>query len=100
MLKKYIANIDESVLKDLFYAAQFALNDVDTEKRVSAETGLSAERICALTGIAIELSCGQRPELTTEADVERETQKEAELRRKYGNIEVGFVYADQSCDER
>jgi hypothetical protein len=99
MLKEYIADIDESVLKDLFYAAQFALNDMDTQKRVSAETGLSVERIDALNWIAIDLSCEQRPELTTEADVEKEAQKNAELRSKYPNIEAGFVYADQSCDE-
>jgi hypothetical protein len=73
---------------------------MDTQRRVSAETGLSVERIDALNWIAIDLSCEQQPELTTEADIEKEAQSQAELRRKYPNIEVGFVYADQSCDER
>lgn len=81
MLKNYIQTIDNTVLNDMFNVAQLALNDMDTIKIVSAETGLSEERVEALTAIAIGLSLGQEPEMTTEADVEKKIQEIVELKK-------------------
>lgn len=100
MLKNFVTAVDDSVLKDLFYAAQFALNDLDTVKRVSVETELSEERIIALTAIAIELSLEQKPEMTTEADVAKEVKKLTALKKEFEGVECGFVYdTDQDQSE-
>lgn len=93
MFKSYISEIDDSVLKDLFYAGQFALNDLDTQKRVSAETGLSEERVDALTALAIELSLEQKPTLASEVDVEKEVHNTIVLKEEFPAVECGFEVA-------
>lgn len=47
-LGHHVSKIDNSILRDLFYAAKFAFNDIETIERVSAETGISKIRIRAL----------------------------------------------------
>lgn len=70
-LGETMAEIDPVVLRHLFYATQFALNDIDTVERVSKETGISESVLHVLTGISIDLSNSPEvsPELRTMAEV-------------------------------
>ncbi len=58
-IKDSLALIDDDLLSTLFEVAQFALNDIPTIQRVSDELQITEEKVEVLTGLAIDLSCGQ-----------------------------------------
>ncbi|MDF3933317.1 hypothetical protein [Pseudomonas citronellolis] len=55
-LKTTLNLMDEQLLKDLFDAAQEALNDTQTSQRVGHVLGLEAPRVQALAQVALRLS--------------------------------------------
>jgi hypothetical protein len=55
-LKKTLAQLDDELLAELLEAAQFALNDTRTAKRVAAELDAPVARVKALAYIAVQLS--------------------------------------------
>lgn len=67
MLKNTLAQLDDSLLAELFEAAQFALNDVRTAKRVATELDIPVARMQALAYLALQLSNepGHVPDVTT-----------------------------------
>ncbi len=83
MIKDDISEVDNSLLKDLFYVSQMALNDLDTLKRVSVETGMTEQRIEALIPVAIDLSMDQRPDITTEDDLQKLMEYHQQLKQEF-----------------
>ncbi|MBI6621526.1 hypothetical protein YA0783_24875 [Pseudomonas corrugata] len=55
-LKHTLAQLDDDLLAELLEAAQFALNDTRTAKRVAAELDVPAARVKALAYIVVQLS--------------------------------------------
>lgn len=55
-LKNTLAQIDDDLLSELLEAAQFALNDTRSAKRVAAELDVPVARVMALAHIAVQLS--------------------------------------------
>lgn len=71
-LKDTLAKLDDELLGELLEAAQFALNDTRTAKRVATELGMPVARVYGLAAIAIQLSTepGQTPDVTTTAQLD------------------------------
>lgn len=55
-LKNTLTQLDDELLAELLEAAQFALNDTRTAKRVAAELDIPVARVQALALVAIQLS--------------------------------------------
>ncbi|AXQ51112.1 hypothetical protein DZC31_30990 (plasmid) [Stenotrophomonas rhizophila] len=55
-IKNTLAQLDDALLAELLEAAQFALNDTRTAKRVAAELDVPVARVKALAYIAVQLS--------------------------------------------
>lgn len=66
-LKDTLAKLDDQLLTQLLDAAQFALNDTRTAKRVAAELDIPVARVKGLAYIAIQLSMepGKLPDVST-----------------------------------
>jgi hypothetical protein len=75
MLKDHIADIDNTILKDIFCAASSALDNVDIIAEVSMQTGISKERIYALLPIIFDLAGNNRPRITNEKEIEGHQKK-------------------------
>ena len=71
-IKNTLAQLDDDLLAELLDAAQFALNDSRTVKRVAAELGVPAARVKALAYIAVQLSREPDavPEVSTMAELD------------------------------
>ncbi|MDY7585101.1 hypothetical protein [Pseudomonas sp. CCI3.1] len=71
-LKSTLAQIDDELLAELLEAAQFALNDTRTAKRLSAELDIPVARIKALAYTAVQLSMepGAVPDISTVAQLD------------------------------
>lgn len=71
-IKNTLAHLDSDLLAELLDAAQFALNDSRTVKRVAAELGVPAARVKALAYIAVQLSMEPDavPEVSTMAELD------------------------------
>lgn len=55
-IKNTLAQLDDELLAEFLEAAQFALNDTRTVKRVAAELDVPVARVKALAYIAVQLS--------------------------------------------
>lgn len=55
-IKNTLAQLDNELLAELLEAAQLALNDTRTVKRVAAELDVPAARVKALAYVAVQLS--------------------------------------------
>ncbi|MDF4211104.1 hypothetical protein P2W50_31120 [Pseudomonas protegens] len=71
-LKNTLAQLDDELLAELLEAAQFALNDTRTAKRVAAELDIPVARAQALAYVAIQLSTepGTVPDVSTVAQLD------------------------------
>lgn len=71
-LKHTLAQLDDELLAELLEAAQLALNDTRTAKRVATELNIPVARIHGLACIAIQLSSepGQAPDVSTVAQLD------------------------------
>lgn len=71
-LKTTLAQLEDELLAELLEAAQVALNDTRTAKRVAAELDVPAARVKALAYIAVQLSMepGAVPEVSTVAQLD------------------------------
>lgn len=71
-LKNTLAQLDDELLAELLKAAQFALNDTRTAKRVAAELDMPVARVQGLAYIAIQLSTepGAAPDVSTVAQLD------------------------------
>lgn len=71
-LKNTLAQLDDDLLEELLSAAQFALNDTRTAKRVAAEQEVPVARVKALAYIAVQLSMEPTvvPDVTTVAQLD------------------------------
>lgn len=71
-LKNTLAQLDDDLLAELLEAAQFALNDTRTAKRVAAELDVPTTRVKALACIAVQLSMepGAVPDVSTVAQLD------------------------------
>lgn len=71
-LKNTLAQLDDYLLAELLEAAQFALNDTRTAKRVAAELDCPVARMQALAYVAIQLSKepGTVPDVSTVAQLD------------------------------
>lgn len=71
-LKNTLAQLDDDLLVELLSAAQFALNDTRTAKRVAAEQEVPVARVKALAYIAVQLSMEPTavPDVTTVAQLD------------------------------
>lgn len=88
-IKSTLASMDEDLLGDLFEAAQFALNDVDTIERVSKELGAPVERLETMAGIFIALSVADEADHST-IDVVRTTQELESEAAKLAELKAEF----------
>ncbi|HEP8970169.1 TPA: hypothetical protein VDU83_002506 [Pseudomonas aeruginosa] len=55
-LKNTLAQLDDALLTELLEAAQLALNDTGTAKRIAAELNIPVARAKGLAYIAVQLS--------------------------------------------
>lgn len=71
-IKNTLAQLDDELLAELLEAAQFALNDTRTAKRVAAELDIPVARVQGLAYIAIQLSNepGHAPDVSTVAQLD------------------------------
>lgn len=71
-LKNTLAQLDDELLAELVEAAQFALNDTRTAKRVAVELDIPVARVEALALVAIQLSTepGVVPDVSTVAQLD------------------------------
>ncbi len=71
-LKNTLAQLDDALLAELLEAAQIALNDTRTAKRVAAELDIPVARAKGLAFIAVQLSMepGALPDISTVAQLD------------------------------
>jgi len=70
--KNTLDMLDDELLAELLEAAQFALNDTRTAKRVAAELGIPVTRVRGLAFLAVQLSMepGAMPDISTVAHLD------------------------------
>ncbi|MGF6282014.1 hypothetical protein ABH908_000499 [Pseudomonas frederiksbergensis] len=70
-LKNTLAQLDDELLAEFLEAAQLALNDTRTAKRVAAELDIPVARVQGLAYIAIQLATepGVAPDVSTVAQL-------------------------------
>lgn len=71
-IKNTLAQLDDALLSELLLAAQLALNDTRTAKRVAGEMDIPVARAKGLAYIAVQLSMepGVLPDVSTVAQLD------------------------------
>ena len=68
-IKAILNSLDDDVIIELLEVSQLALNDADTLDSVAEESGIELSRLVVLAALAIELSNGQQPTITTSKEI-------------------------------
>lgn len=74
-IKALLNSLDDDVIIELLEVSQLALNDADTLDSVSEESGIELSRLVVLAELAIELSNGQQPTITTSEEITLQAKK-------------------------